>query len=38
MFENLLKVLVPLETETLKAGQGVCGLALLPEGTVTHSV
>lgn len=38
MFENLLNILAPLETQTLKASEGVCGLLLRPEGTVTHSV
>lgn len=38
MFENLLNVLVPLQTETLKASEGVCSLGTVPEGTITHSV
>ena len=32
------EILVPLETETLNAANTVCGLAVLPGGTVTHSV
>ncbi len=34
MFEMLL---VPLQTETLNSSNTVCGLALLPGGTITHS-
>ena len=38
MFENLLEILVPLETETVKAANVICGLGIRSEGTVTHSV
>jgi hypothetical protein len=38
MFENLLNILVPLETETLKASDVICGLGIVGDGTITHSV
>jgi hypothetical protein len=38
MFENLLEILVPLETQTLKAADVICGLGIVGDGTITHSV
>jgi hypothetical protein len=33
MFVNILKTLVPLETETLTAAEMICHLGILPDGT-----
>ena len=38
MFVNILEILVPLETETLKASDVICGLGIVADGTITHSV
>jgi hypothetical protein len=38
MFANIFEVLVPLETETLKAVDVICGLGIVGDGTITHSV
>jgi hypothetical protein len=38
MFVNILEILVPLETETLKASDVICGLGIVGDGTITHSV
>jgi hypothetical protein len=38
MFENILEILVPLNTETLKASDVICGLGIIADGTITHSV
>jgi len=37
MFGNILDLLVPLQTETLKAVDTACGLQIAGDGTVTHS-
>jgi hypothetical protein len=37
MFENILEILVPFETATLKASDVICGLGIAGDGTVTHS-
>lgn len=37
MFENIFKILVPLEVETLQASSLVCGAGGDTSGTVTHS-
>jgi len=37
MFGNILDLLVPLQTETLKAVNTVCGLEIAGDGTVTKS-
>jgi hypothetical protein len=31
-------LLGPLDTETLDSQNAICGLGLLPDGTITHSV
>ena len=37
MFLNILEILVPLETETVKASDVICGLGIVGDGTVTKS-
>jgi hypothetical protein len=37
MFANILEILVPFETATLKASDVICGLGISADGTITHS-